>query len=47
MLYLDVLPFLITRRRKKIKTEDASIRQQCRITCGDDVIIGHVLPYLL
>jgi hypothetical protein len=34
-------------RRKKIKTGDASIRRQCRITCGADVIIGHVLPYLI
>ena len=33
--------------QKKIKTEGTSIRQQCRITCGADVIIGHVLPYLL
>jgi hypothetical protein len=34
-------------RRKKIKTGDASIRRQCRVTCGADVIIGHVLPYLI
>jgi hypothetical protein len=34
-------------RRKKIKTGDASIRWQCRVTCGADVIIGHVLPYLI
>jgi hypothetical protein len=34
-------------RRKKIKTGDASIRRLCRVTCGADVIIGHVLPYLI
>ena len=33
--------------QKKIKTEGASPRQQCRVTCGADVIIGHVLPYLI
>jgi hypothetical protein len=36
-----------TRHQKKIKTEDTSDRQQCRVTCGADVIIGRVLPYLL
>ena len=34
-------------RWKKIKTEGTSIRQQCRVTCGADVIIGHVLPFLI
>jgi hypothetical protein len=34
-------------RRKKLKTGDASIRRQCRVTCGADVIIGRVLPFLL
>jgi len=34
-------------RRKKIKTEGTSTRQQCRVTCGADVIIGHVLPFLI
>ena len=33
--------------QKKIKTDESSIRQQCRITCGADVFIGHVLPYLI
>jgi hypothetical protein len=33
--------------QKKVKTEESSIRQQCRITCGADVIIGHVLPFLI
>jgi hypothetical protein len=33
--------------RKKMKTNESSIGQQCRITCGADVIIRHVLPYLI
>jgi hypothetical protein len=36
-----------TNCRKRIKTDEASIRRQCRITCGADVIIGHVLPFLI
>jgi len=36
-----------THCRKRIKTNEASIRRQCRITCGADVIIGHVLPFLI
>ena len=34
-------------RRKKIKTGGASIRGQCRVTCGADVIIRHVMPFLI
>jgi hypothetical protein len=33
--------------RKKIKTNESSIRQQCRITCGADVVIQHILLYLI
>ena len=33
--------------QKKIKTDESSIRRQCRITCGADVVIRHVLPYLI
>jgi hypothetical protein len=33
--------------QKKIKTEGSSFRKQCRITCGADVVISHVLPYLI
>jgi hypothetical protein len=36
-----------TPRQKKIKTYESNIRRQCRITCGADVIIRHVLPYLI
>jgi hypothetical protein len=36
-----------TQSQKKIMSDEASNRQQCIITCGADVIIGHVLPYLI
>jgi hypothetical protein len=32
--------------QKKIKTDESSIRQQCRVTCGADILIGRVMPYL-
>ena len=35
------------RRRKKTKIEESSIREQCRISCGADIVIQHMLPYLL
>lgn len=36
-----------TQRQKKIKTDESSSRQHCRVTCGADVVIGHVLPLLI
>ena len=33
--------------RKKVKTDKSSIRRQCRVTCGADVVIRLVLPYLI
>ena len=33
--------------QKKVKTDEWSMRMQCRITCGADVVIRHVLPYLI
>jgi hypothetical protein len=36
-----------THCQKKIKTDESSIRRQCRITCGADIVIRHVLPYLI
>jgi hypothetical protein len=33
--------------QKKTKTDESSMRRQYRITCGADVIIRHVLPYLI
>jgi hypothetical protein len=35
------------RCQKKIKTDESSFRQQCRVTCGADVVIDHVLPFLI
>ena len=31
----------------QIKTNESSIRQQCRITCCADVVIQHILLYLI
>lgn len=33
--------------KDRIKLEEASVRQQCQVTCGADVVISHVLPYLI
>jgi demethoxyubiquinone hydroxylase (CLK1/Coq7/Cat5 family) len=38
---------MATQSQKKVKTDESSIRQQCRITCGADVIIEYVLPFLI
>jgi hypothetical protein len=35
------------RCQKKMKADESSIRQQCRVICGADVVIGHVLPFLI
>lgn len=32
---------------QEFKNDVSSIRRQCRITCGVDVVIRHVLPYLV
>jgi hypothetical protein len=36
-----------TQHQKKFKTDESIIRQQCRVICGADVVIGHVLPVLI
>jgi hypothetical protein len=36
-----------TKSQKKIKTDKSSTRQQCRVTCGADVVIGPVLQFLI
>jgi hypothetical protein len=36
-----------TRSKKKVKIEESDIRQQCRVKCGADVIIRHVLLFLI
>jgi predicted RNase H-like nuclease (RuvC/YqgF family) len=37
----------LTRHQKKIKTNQSELRQQSRVTCGADIVIGHVLPFLI
>jgi hypothetical protein len=36
-----------TRCQKKMRSDEPTIRQHCRVTCGADVVIGHVLPFLI
>jgi hypothetical protein len=38
---------MATQRKKKMKANDSSIRGESRVTCGADVVIGHVLPFLV
>jgi len=35
------------RRAKRVKIEESASRQMCRVGCGADVVIEHVLPYLV
>ena len=35
------------RRNKMVKIAEADRRKQCRISCGADIVIQHVLLYLL
>jgi hypothetical protein len=37
----------LSHHQKTNQTEGACIRQQCRVTCGAEFIIGHVVPYLI
>ena len=32
---------------KKRKRDEAGVREQSRISCGADIVIEHMLPYLL
>jgi hypothetical protein len=36
-----------THRRKKFKTDVSHVRLQCRVICGADIVIRHVLPFLI
>jgi hypothetical protein len=36
-----------TQSQKKIKVDSSSMRRQCRITCGADIVISHMLPFLI
>jgi hypothetical protein len=33
--------------QKKMRSDESDIQQQCRVTCGADVVIGHVMPFLI
>jgi hypothetical protein len=33
--------------QKKVKIDESSVRKQCRVACGADVVIVHVLPFLI
>ena len=35
------------RTKKKMKIKESSIREQCRISCGADIVIEHMLPYFV
>ena len=35
------------RSQKKLKLDESCFRNQCRISCGSDIVIEHVLPYLV
>jgi hypothetical protein len=43
----DLSPEEATHCQKKIKIDESSIRSECRVTCGADVVIRHILPYLI
>ena len=36
-----------TNIQKKVMTDESSIRRECGVTRGADVVICHVLPYLI
>ena len=36
-----------TMSNKKRKIDGSEIRSRCRISCGADIVIEHVLPYLI
>jgi hypothetical protein len=33
--------------QKKVRSDESVVRWQCRVTCGADTVITHVLPYLM
>ena len=36
-----------TRSNKKLKIADSDARNRCRISCGADIVVEHMLPYLV
>jgi hypothetical protein len=43
----DIPPEETTHCQKKMKADESSTRRQCRITCGADIVIRSVLPFLI
>jgi hypothetical protein len=37
----------VTWHQKKFKTDESSIRQQCRVACGADIVISRILLFLI
>ena len=35
------------KKRKRVEESDSDLREQCRVGCGADIVIEHMLPYLL
>jgi hypothetical protein len=38
---------VICRHQKKVRVDQSEFRRQCRVTCGANVVIGYVLPFLI
>jgi hypothetical protein len=37
----------LTSHRETVNVDDPSVRRLCRVTCGADIVIRNVLPYLI
>jgi hypothetical protein len=33
--------------QKKMRSDESDVRRQCRVTCGAEIVITHLLPYLI
>jgi hypothetical protein len=42
-----ISPEEATPHQKKLRRDKSDIRWQCRVTCGADVVIQHILPYII
>jgi hypothetical protein len=38
---------VICHHQKKVRVDQSEFQRQCRVTCGADVVIGYVLPFLI
>ena len=38
---------VICHHQKKVRVDQSEFRRQCRVTCGANVVIGYVLPFLI